>query len=72
MPEPAALNAWYLQWAARFCEVLNDDSRAVRITRLHPSQPARIDAISDEYRGVAVVMPMFVDLGSPRKNGRST
>ena len=70
--EPAALNAWYLQWAARFCEALNDDSGAARITRLHPTKPARIDAISDEYRGIAVVMPMFVDLGSPRKNGRST
>ena len=70
--EPAALNARYLQWVGRFCEALNDDSRAVRITRLHPSQPARIDTISDEYRGIAVVMPMFVDLGSAGKNRRST
>ena len=70
--EPAALNASYLQWAGRFCEALNDDSGAARIIRLHPTKPARIDAVSDEYRGIAVVMPMLVDLGSARKNGRST
>ncbi len=65
--EPAALNAWYLQWAARFCEAVNDDSGAVRIIHLHPTEPARIDAISDEYRGIAVVMPMFVELGTGAK-----
>ncbi len=70
--EPAALNAWYLQWAARFCEALNADSRVVRIIHLHPTKPARIDTISDEYRGIAVVMPMFADLGSAGKNRRST
>ena len=70
--EPAALNARYLQWVGRFCEALNDDSGAARIIYLHPTKPARIDTISDDYRGIAVVMPMFVDLGSPRKNGRST
>ena len=70
--EAAALNAWYLQWAGRFCEALNDDSGAARIINLHPTKPARIDAISDEYRGIAVVMPMFVDLGSAGKNGRRT
>ena len=62
--DPAALNAWYLQWAARFCEALNDDSGAARIIHLHPTKPARIDAVSDEYRGIAVVMPMFVDLAA--------
>ena len=70
--EPAALNAWYLQWVGRFCEALNDDSGAARIIHLHPTKPARIDTISDEYRGIAVVMPMFVDLGSAGKNGRRT
>ena len=70
--EPAALNAWYLQWAGRFCEALNDDSGAARILHLHPTKPARIYTISDDYRGVAVVMPMFVDLGSAGKNGRRT
>ena len=70
--EPAALNAWYLQWAARFCEALNDDSGAARIIHLHPTKPARIDTISDEYRGIAVVMPMFVEIGSAGKNGRRT
>ena len=70
--EPVALNARYLQWVGRFCEALNDDSRVVRIMRLHPSQPARMETISDEYRGIAVVMPMLVDLGSPGKNGRRT
>ena len=70
--EPAALNASYLQWVGRFCEAVNDDSGAARIIHLHPIKPARIDTISDEYRGIAVVMPMLVDLGSPRKNGRRT
>ena len=70
--EPAALNAWYLQWVGRFCEALNDDSGAARIIHLHPTKPARIDTISDEYRGIAVVMPMFVELGSAGKNGRRT
>ena len=70
--EAAALNAWYLQWAGHFCEALTGDSGAARIIHLHPTKPARIDAISDEYRGIAVVMPMLVDLGSPRKNARST
>ena len=70
--EPAALNARYLQWVGRFCEALNHDSGAARIIHLHPTKPARIDTISDEYRGIAVVMPMFVDLGSAGKNGRST
>ena len=70
--EPAALNARHLQWVGRFCEALNDDSGAARIIHLHPTKPARIDTISDEYRGIAVVMPMFVDLGSAGKNGRRT
>ena len=70
--EPAALNAWYLQWVGRFCEALNDDSGAARIIHLHPTKPARIDTISDEYRGIAVVMPMLVDLGSAGKNRLST
>ena len=70
--EPAALNAWYLQWAGRFCEALTGDSGAARIIHLHPTKPARIDAISDEYRGIAVVMSMFVDLGSAGNNGRRT
>ena len=70
--EAAALNAWYLQWAGRFCEALTGDSGAARIIHLHPTKPARIDAISDEYRGIAVVMPMGVDLGSAGKNGRRT
>ena len=70
--EPAALNASYLQWVGRFCEAVNDDSGAARIIHLHPTKPARIDTISDDYRGVAVVMPMFVDLGSAGKNGRRT
>ena len=70
--EPAALNARYLQWVGRFCEALNDDSGAARIIYLHPTKPARIDTISDDYRGIAVVMPMFVDLGSAGKNRRST
>ena len=61
--EPAALNAWYLQWVGRFCEALNDDSGAARIIHLHPTKPACIDTISDDYRGIAVVMSMFVDLG---------
>ena len=65
--EPAALNARYLQWAGRFCEVLDDGAGVARITRLHPDQPARIEAISDDYRGIAVVMPMFVDLGTGAK-----
>ena len=64
--EPAALNAWYLQWAALFCEALNADSRVVRITRLHPSQPARLDTISDEYRGIAVVIPLSQSTSSCR------
>ena len=58
--KPAALNTRYLQWVGRFCEAVG----AARIIHLHPTKPARIDAISDEYRGIAVVMPMFVDLGS--------
>ena len=70
--KPAALNAGYLQWAGRFCEAVNDDFGAARIIHLHPTKPARIDTISDEYRGIAVVMPMFVDLGSAGKNGRRT
>ena len=70
--KPAALNAWYLQWAGSFCEALNDDSGAARIIHLHPTKPARIDTISDEHRGIAVVMPMFVDLGSAGKNRRRT
>ena len=59
--EPAALNSKYLQWAARFCEVVGDNA-IVRISHLHATNPARFDASSDDYRGVAVVMPMYVSI----------
>ena len=58
---PAALNATYLQWVGRFCKAItcNGDG-IVRISHLAHDKPARFDAESDAYRGIAVVMPMWV------------
>ena len=33
-----------------------------RIRHLQPDKPARFDAISDDYRGLAVIMPMYVNV----------
>ena len=61
---PAALNAKYLQWAGRFCEAITCDTGGgiARIRHLHPEKPARFDARSDDYRGIAVIMPMWVNI----------
>ena len=61
--EPAALNARYLQWAGRFCQAVTcDGSGIARIRQLHPTNPCRFDATSDGYRGVAIIMPMYVEM----------
>ena len=61
---PAALNAKYLQWAGRFCEAITCDTGGgiARIGNLHPEKPARFDARSDDYRGIALIMPMWVEV----------
>ena len=59
--EPVALNAKYLQWATRFCKAVHADGDGiVRIRHLNHAGPARFDAFSNDYRGVALVMAMFV------------
>ena len=61
---PATLNAKYLQWAGRFCQALDGDGWGMaRITHLQPSKPARFDAFSNDYRGLAVIMPMWDNRG---------
>ena len=60
---PAALNATYLQWAGSFCEAITCDGGGIaRIRHLQPDKPARFDASSDDYRGLAVIMPMYVNV----------
>ena len=60
---PAALNAKYLQWAGRFCEAITCEGGGIaRIRHLQPDKPARFDASSDDYRGLAVIMPMYVEV----------
>ena len=60
---PAALNAEYLQWAGRFCEAIDGDGWGiVRVRHLQPDKPARIDARSDDYRGICLIMPMYVNV----------
>ena len=62
--EPASLNAPFLQWAGRFCQAIDGDGWGmVRITHLHPEKPARFDAFSNDYRGLAVIMPMWDNRG---------
>ena len=62
--KPAALNARYLQWAGRFCQAVTCDGGGIaRIRQLHPTNPCRFDATSDGYQGVAIIMPMYVELG---------
>ena len=59
--EPAAMNGKYLQWVARFCKAITcDEGGIVLIRRLSANGPGRFDATSDDYRGVAVTMPIWV------------
>ena len=58
---PMAINARYLQWATRFCKAVHADGDGiVRIRHLDASGPARFDAFSNDYRGMALVMAMRV------------
>ena len=67
---PASLNAKYLQWAGRFCQAIDVDGYGkVRITRLHPGKPARFDAFSADYRGLAVIMPIWEGRGLSTRAG---
>ena len=60
---PAALNARYLQWVTRFCKAIHCNGDGIVIIRcLGATTPARFDASSDTYRGMAVVMPMYVEV----------
>ena len=61
--EPAALSAKSLRWAALFCKAITcEGDGIVQIRHLGAATPARFGATSDTYRGVAVVMPMMVDV----------
>ena len=67
---PATLSAKYLQWAGRFCQAIDGDGYGkVRITHLHPEKPARFDAFSADYRGLAVIMPMWEGIGFSTRAG---
>ena len=60
--EPAAMNAKFLQWVALFCKAITcEGDGIVRIRHLGGTTPARFDASSGIYRGLAVVMPMYVE-----------
>ena len=61
--EPIALNAKFLQWVPRFCKAIHADGDGVVLIRhLDAHGPARFGATSNDYRGVALVMAMYVEV----------
>ena len=58
--EPVTLSPSYLQWAGRFCEAIACEAGGMlQIRYLDKLNPARFDACSNDYRGMALVMPMW-------------
>ena len=58
--EPVTLSPSYLQWAGGFCEAINcEGGGMLQIRYLDKLSPARFDASSNDYRGMALVMPMW-------------